>query len=93
MEEIKEILADEAKLNLVTKAVFDQVDADGSGQIDKHEFKQALHLVAGEAGLPVPTEEQVAAALNGLDADHSGTLSVDEFKNLVRALLEALISE
>lgn len=93
MEEIKAILADEGKLHLVTKAVFDQVDEDGSGQIDKNEFKKAMHLVAGEAGLPLPTEEQVDSALRNLDADNSGTLSVDEFKKLVRALLQALAEE
>jgi len=90
MATIDEILADEGKLNAVTKAVFDQVDADGSGQIDKAELKAAMNQVARESEIEAPSEEEVENALKELDADMSGTIDVNEFKELVRQLLEAI---
>lgn len=90
MATVEEILADEEKLNAVTKAVFDQVDADGSGQIDKAELKAAMNQVAQEAEIPAPSEEDVEKALKELDTDMSGTIDVNEFKQLVKQLLQAL---
>ena len=92
MATIDEILADEGKLNSVTKAVFDQVDTDGSGQIDKAELKAAMNQVAQESDIEAPSEEEVEKALKELDADMSGTIDVNEFKELVRQLLQALTS-
>lgn len=40
--EIQAILGDEEKLGSVTKAVFDQVDTDGSGFIDRAELRSAI---------------------------------------------------
>mmetsp|Transcript_5580 Transcript_5580/g.8313 ORF Transcript_5580/g.8313 Transcript_5580/m.8313 type:complete len:92 (+) Transcript_5580:58-333(+) len=90
MSTIDEILADDGKLNAVTKAVFDQVDADGSGQIDKAELKAAMNQVAQEAEIEAPSEEDVEKALKELDTDMSGTIDVNEFKELVKQLLQAL---
>ncbi|CAG9325224.1 unnamed protein product [Blepharisma stoltei] len=90
MASIDEILADEQKLAEVTKAVFDQVDADQSGQIDRRELKLAMAQVAREANIEAPSDQSVDQALKVLDADGSGTIDVNEFKVLIRQLLEAL---
>lgn len=90
VEQIKAILADDAKLSEVTKAVFDAVDEDHSGQIDKKELKKAMHQVSQEAGIAPPSEEQVNCALHTLDTDGSGTIDVHEFKELIRQLLESI---
>ena len=67
MASIQDILNDEEKLMQVTKAVFDSVDTDGSGEVDKAELKAAMDKVAGDAEIPLPTEEQVQGALTALD--------------------------
>lgn len=92
MANIEDILADDAKLTEVTRAVFQAVDKDGSGQIDRKELKAAMLSVSSEAGIPLPTDDQVDEALKALDSDNSGTIDVNEFKELIRQLLQALVS-
>lgn len=89
-EPIDAILADENRLLEVTRAVFEAVDTDGSGQIDRRELKNAMVQVASEARIQPPSEESVDKALAALDADGSGTIDVNEFKELIRQLLTAL---
>ena len=90
MAEINDILQDDEKLTQVTKAVFDSVDTNQSGKIDKGELKAAMQQVAAQAEIPPPSDDQVQAAMSALDVDGSGDVDVDEFKTLVRQILEAI---
>ena len=90
-EDIRAILNDLARLNEVTKEVFDQTDTDASGFVDKAELKAALISVSTECGLPPPSDEKIAASFTALDIDNSGTLDVAEFSVLIRKLLESLL--
>lgn len=90
MEEIKAILADDEKLTQVTKAVFDSVDTDASGHIDKGELKASMQQIAAQGDFPAPTDEQVEETLKSLDVNQDGEISPDEFKVLVRQILETL---
>lgn len=87
---IDELLADEAKLTEVTKAVFEAVDTDGSGSIDRRELKNAMESVAREANIKAPSDADVDEVLTGLDADNSGTIDVTEFRALIVEVLKAL---
>lgn len=89
-EAIEAILNDRVKLREVTLGVFNQVDTDGSGNIERGELKRAMALVADEAGLPSPSDEQVDAAMNALDTDKSGNLDVGEFQILIEEILKTL---
>ena len=80
------------KSSEASKAVFEQVDADGSGKIDRAELKRAMVMVAQEAGIPAPGDEQVEAAMKALDTDRSGTLDLSEFQVLIEEILRALAS-
>lgn len=91
-DEIRAILADPDALRAASDAVFDGIDADGSGQIDKNELKQALSQVARDLKLPLPSDAEIEETINELDADRSGTISKAEFVPLVRAILEKLAS-
>lgn len=93
LDQIRQILADDEKLSRVTKAVFDVVDEDLSGLIDKTELKQAMINVAKEAGLPHPTDDQVSSALHNLDTDGSGSIDVHELKILISLLLQAILNQ
>ncbi|OMJ85923.1 hypothetical protein SteCoe_12626 [Stentor coeruleus] len=90
-KDIRDILDDDEKLTQVTKAVFDAVDTDKSGEIDKRELKAAMINVAQEAHLEQPSNEKVDEALRKLDTDGSGSIDVHEFKELIKQLLEALL--
>lgn len=89
-DQVDAILADPAQLREVTKGVFDEVDTDGSGQIDRNELKRALHMVAKDANLKVPSDEDIDGILQTLDSDNSGALSINEFEVLIIEVLKAL---
>ena len=84
MAEFRAILDDPDKLAEVTKAVFDSVDTDGSGEVDRSELQNAMTMVATQAEIPPPDGEAVTAAMNALDVNQDGKISVDEFKELVK---------
>jgi Ca2+-binding EF-hand superfamily protein len=49
-----------------------------------------MESVAREAGIAAPSEADVNEVLAVLDADHSGTIDVNEFKALIVEVLKAL---
>ena len=51
-----------------------------------------MNLVASQAEIPAPDDAAIDAAMAELDSDQSGTIDVEEFKVLMRAILEALAS-
>lgn len=55
--------------------IFRTYDRDASGSIDRSEFARLLEALGMEVG-----EEELAIALDVVDANHSGRISWDEFK-------------
>jgi len=90
-EEIKEILKDEAKLNEIAKAAFESVDTDGSGFIEEAELKVVMSSVARDIGMPEPSDSDVSEVLRELDTNRDGRVSQDEFKVLIRQVLELML--
>jgi hypothetical protein len=83
----------------LTKWAFDQIDDDGSGQVDKKELYTGLliiHLelakyVGAAACRPMP-RSQVYELFDKLDADHSGTLSKEEFASVMVIMCSQLLT-
>ena len=90
---IKEILSNELKFNEVAKVAFDSVDTDKSGQIDASELEQVMIQIATDMGADPPAKEDVMGVLEHLDEDKSGKVDFDEFKVLIRNVLEAMLAE
>jgi len=67
-------------------AIFDQLDADGSGEIDESEIRQGL----SKLGLP-SGDDYVADLLGGYDTDNSKTVSKDEFLRYVKDKEQAMV--
>ena len=88
---IKDILASEKKFTEVAKVAFDSVDTDRSGQIDGSELEKVMIQIANDMGADPPTKEDVVEVLEHLDADHSGKIDFNEFKTLIRDVLEAML--
>ena len=87
---IVNLLNNQERFEQVTKAVFDSVDTDGSGQVDRNELKNAMVNIANESKVALPTEEEITKLITALDTDGNGTLSVSEFSVLLRKVLQAL---
>jgi Ca2+-binding EF-hand superfamily protein len=90
---IKDILSNEKKFNEVAKVAFDSVDTDKSGQIDGCELEKVMVQIATDMGADPPTKEDVMEVLEHLDTDKSGKISFDEFKVLIRDVLEAMLED
>jgi hypothetical protein len=72
---------------------FDQVDADGSGNVDEKELYSGLLLIhlklgtyAGPAACKPISREQTHTLFEKADIDHSGTLDRDEFDAVMMIL-------
>uniref|UniRef100_A0A0G4HFV3 EF-hand domain-containing protein n=1 Tax=Chromera velia CCMP2878 TaxID=1169474 RepID=A0A0G4HFV3_9ALVE len=57
------------------KAIFDQIDSDGSGGLDFREMKMGLAFLIGRQ----PTEPEIYKYLREFDVNKNGVLSFDEF--------------
>lgn len=88
--EVNIILNDTEKFNEVVKMIFDEVDKDGSGFINKTEFGHAMTELSAKAGLPTPNAQNVEEAVKTLDTDEDGKISQKEFSVLVRSLLQGI---
>lgn len=90
---IKDILSNEKKFNEVARLAFDSVDTDKSGQIDAQELEKVMVQIATDMGADPPTKEDVLEVLEHLDSDKSGKISFDEFKVLIKDVLEAMLED
>jgi len=90
---IKDILSSEKKFTEVARVAFDSVDTDKSGQIDAQELEKVMVQIATDMGADPPTKEDVMEVLEHLDEDKSGKIDFDEFKVLIRDVLEAMLDD
>lgn len=90
---IKDILNNEKKFTEVAKIAFDSVDSDHSGTIDASELEKIMVQIATDMGADPPTKEDVIEVMEHLDADKSGKIDFNEFKVLIRDVLEAMLEE
>lgn len=88
---IKDILNNGKKFDEVAKVAFDSVDTDKSGTIDAGELEKVMIQIASDMGADPPTKEDVNEVLEHLDTDHSGKIDFNEFKILIRDVLEAML--
>ena len=61
--------------------LFEEMDADGSGSIDKSEMGDALRV---KFGIPVPADDLVKM-IEAADTDNNGSIEAEEFEDGARA--------
>ncbi|KAH8091464.1 serine/threonine kinase [Aureococcus anophagefferens] len=72
-EHLKEVMRGR---DMGTKALFDSIDGDGSGEISREELGEAMRTI----GVHVKATD-VDALMDQIDADGSGAVDMDEFHN------------
>lgn len=90
-KEIAAILENESRLQSMTRAVFEEVDRDRSGFIDKSELYTAMKKFAKTMRMDPPSEEDATKIYQELDANSDGHISLDEFLILIRETLRRII--
>ena len=88
---IKDILSSDKKFTEVAKVAFDSVDVDKSGTIDATELEKVMVQIASDMGAEPPSKEDLQEVLEHLDTDKSGKIDFNEFKILIRDVLEAML--
>ena len=70
------------KLAQAARAVFNVMDADGSGCMDTQEVREALKML----GLDNVKDDDLQTLIKHFDADDSGTIDREEFRKMVQTL-------
>jgi Ca2+-binding EF-hand superfamily protein len=91
--QVKTILSNDQMFVEVAKVAFDSVDTDRSGQIDALELEKVMAQIASDMGAEAPSKEDVAEVLEHLDTDKSGKISFEEFKVLIKDVLECMLED
>ena len=87
------ILKDKEKLDVTLKELFEEFDADGSGQIDKKELYTLLIAVSEQFDIDPPSQEDVELVLSNLDENSDNLLDYKEMRHFLEAILEELIDK
>jgi hypothetical protein len=91
VEAIRKILNDDRQLSKVAATSFMEFDEDKSGFIDENELLKIMTKVTATLNIPKPTQSQIKGLVKKLDHSNDGKLSLEEFKVLVRSILNAYI--
>ena len=87
---VKEVLNKKEVFLKVSKAAFDDVDTDGSGEIDSNELGRVMIKIAKEMGTIPPSKEDIKEMFDNIDTDHSGEIDFNEFQNLIKSILTCM---
>ena len=90
---LKQILASEEKLNEVVRAAFDSVNTDKSGEITHSQIEAVMTQVSKDLGTQPPSANDVNEVIKHLDTNKDGVISFDEFKVLIKDVLNAMVKK
>lgn len=96
MENLNEILVDEAKFAEINKSIFDAIDTDNSGTLEKEEVEsfvkgllKGIHNDNEIEGI----ENRHQIVFNVLDENESGEITLDELGKFLRELFREQVKE
>ena len=92
-EEVYEFLNNDNKFSKLWDEAFGEVDIDGSGELDRDELIRCLNWLSDSIGIEYPTDEDIYDIYDGLNIEAEGTMTKENFKVLVRELLNAVIED
>ena len=68
-------------------------DKDNSGLINSEELYNILYTISTDIGANPPSKEDAKEIVVHLDTDRSGTISLDEFKTLIKDILKTMTAD
>ena len=89
MSNLDEII-DEAKLNEIAKPCFVALDINKSGTIDENELAMAFNQLSQSVGQKPPSKSEIKQLMEIFDINKSGAIEYDEFKEIIRMLLNEI---
>ena len=92
-KELQSLLQNEHKFNKFTSTAFKMADKDNSGLINSEELYNILYTISTDIGANPPSKEDAKEIVVHLDTDRSGTISLDEFKTLIKDILQTMTAD
>ena len=92
-KELKSLLDNEHKFNKFTATAFKMADKDDSGFINSEELYTILYKISTDIGANPPSKEDAKEIVVHLDTDRSGTISLEEFKTLIKDILKTMTAD
>ena len=88
---IQQILNDEEKLNKIIDDAFKSVGKEEGQSISEEELEKILVQITCDMGAEPPTKEDIKEVMEVLDTDRSNSIEKEEFGELIKNILSALI--
>ena len=88
---IENLLNDKTRLDDIIKRAFDSVDINNDHSIDETELEKIMVQITSDMGAEPPTKEDVKEVMEALDTDRSNSIDQEEFGQLIKNILKALI--
>ena len=92
-EELFAKVSSPENLDPLVEQTFSDADKDGSGYIEKEEYALKCQQIAKGLKLPLPTQNEIDNGLKNLDKNNDGKLCEEEFKQLIKLLLKAIVNK
>ena len=99
IQNLTDILIDEEKFSEINKSIFDAIDTDNSGSLEKEEVEtfvkgllKGIHQGEGE-GNAQELQERHKIVFSVLDDNESGEITLDELGKFLRELFKEQIKE
>lgn len=80
----EEILRDDVKFDKSARSLFQQVDKNQSGFIDRSELRVSITRYCQENGIQEPSEVELGKVFKQIDTSQSGDIDFQEFKNYLK---------
>ena len=81
------ILKDQATFDEVVGSVFESIDKDHSGTLEKPEVEEFIKGVCGEMGIKkLPGSDNIEEVFKSIDTDHSNNISKAELGSFLKTL-------
>ena len=98
IQNLTDILIDEEKFSEINKSIFDAIDTDNSGSLEKEEVEtfvkgllKGIHSGDGEGGADLQERHKIVFSV--LDDNESGEITLDELGKFLRELFKEQIKQ
>ena len=98
IQNLTDILIDEEKFSEINKSIFDAIDTDNSGSLEKEEVETFVKgllkgIHSGESDMNNDLQERHKIVFSVLDDNESGEITLDELGSFLRELFKEQIKE